>query len=460
MESARSRVPFSVLFAYAFGQVGIGLVDRAVVTWVMIYYVSSEGAQTPALVEPLLFGAAMLVGRVTDAIMDPLVAFWTDRCRSPWGRRIPFLVTGGIGLSVSTVLVYFPIGEPFSPVVKLYLIGILALFFTFFTVYVAPYLALFPELARNDKDRINLSTLKSIFNMTGVIIGMIGTGKMIALYGYKGMALLCGGLSFISFMAPVLFVREHLHCRGTPSALPLVASVKETVRNRAFLAYVATIVVSWFGFNMVSSAVPYYVVELLDKPEEFTSKLLSVTFAVAVACFPVVNLLGKRLGKHRVLMLCLTILSVQMPLIYFINHPLNPIPPLPFIYAVLGLAGLPIAILFIIPDTLIAELTDVDAHITGQRREAMFFGVQGLVMKSSIGLSALFMSFLFERFGFQGDSVLGLRLTGPAAGLFALLGLMVFSFYPRLLELEAKRGDLLTRMRQDGAGARDDPAPR
>lgn len=459
MESTRSRVPFRVLFAYAFGQVGIGLVDRAVVTWVMIYYVSSEGARNPALVAPMLFGAAMLIGRASDAIMDPLVAFWTDRCRSPWGRRIPFLVIGGIGLPISTALVYFPAGEPFSLTAELYLIGILATFFTFFTIYVAPYLALFPELARSDRDRINLSTLKSLFNMAGVIIGMIGTGKMIALYGYKGMALLCAGFSFLSFMVPVLFVREHIHCQGTPSALPLATSVKETLTNRAFRAFVATIVACWFGFNMVSSAVPYYVVELLGKKEEFASTLLAVTFAVAIACFPVVNLLGKRLGKHRVLMICLVTLSVQMPLIYFIGHPLNPIPPLLFIYLVLGLVGLPVAILFIIPDTLIAELTDVDARITGQRREAMFFGVQGLIMKTSIGLSAYFMSFLFERFGYQGENVLGLRLTGPAAGLFAFFGLLVFCFYPRLLELEAKRGDLLTRMREAGGEAQG-AAPR
>lgn len=433
MGKEKKGLPLSLLLGYGAGQIGIGIVDRAVVAWVMFFYVPSEHAHLTLLVSAKFFGAAMLLGRVVDAVMDPLVSYWTDSCRSRFGRRAPFLAFGGVGLALSTTLIYLPLGAPQSLFVKFYLMFALSLFFTFFTLYVVPYLALYPELAKTDSDRINLSTSMAIFNLGGVIIGMIGSGFLIRSVGYAGMAGICSILSAVSFCIPLLVVREGAHVKGAPVTIPLFRAISQTLKNSAFRNYVTAICLYWFGFNMVTTALPYYVAELLHGTEDLVSKLLAVTFGITTLSFPIVNKLSKAMGKEKLFLYCLGFFTALLPTLYFINHPLLPIPPKLFLFGALGLAGLPIAALFILPNALIADLTDLDEKITGHRREAMFFGVQGLLMKSSFGLSSMFLSFLFDAFGYSGSHLLGLRLTGPLAGLFALIGLWFFARYPKQL---------------------------
>ena len=79
---------------------------------------------------------------------------------------------------------------------------------------------------------------------------------------------------------------------------------------------------------------------------------------------------------------------------------------------------------------MIADLVDYDEKVTGSRREAMYFGMQGLMLKFAIALSALFFGFLLRTFGYSSAEPLGILLLGPVAGVFVLVGLSIFSKYP------------------------------
>ena len=87
--------------AYSFGMAGFQIPDRIVVAIALYYYLPppGRGLAPPVSQEIFLgvltvFGLAMLVGRVFDALADPLVGYASDRSRSRLGRRRSFLVYG------------------------------------------------------------------------------------------------------------------------------------------------------------------------------------------------------------------------------------------------------------------------------------------------------------------------------------------------------------------------------
>jgi GPH family glycoside/pentoside/hexuronide:cation symporter len=83
-----------------------------------------------------------------------------------------------------------------------------------------------------------------------------------------------------------------------------------------------------------------------------------------------------------------------------------------------------------IDNAIIADVIDHDETITGFRREAIYFGVQGLLLKSGIGVSALILTLLLDVFGKTPAEPLGVTLAGPVAGVIAFIGFLVFLKYP------------------------------
>src|SRR5690625_1362435 len=174
---------------YAFGYLGIAVLTQTTVKWYQYYYAP------PALNEyglhlliPIGFiGLAMIIARIVDGIADPVVAHFSDRSKHRLGRRIPYILYGAGPLILTFILLWFPPVAGQSILNLLYLTFILALFFTFFTIVVTPYLALIGELTETKQERVRLTTMQGITQVIGVIIAEAGSGMIIASFGFKIM---------------------------------------------------------------------------------------------------------------------------------------------------------------------------------------------------------------------------------------------------------------------------------
>ncbi|MEW5945116.1 MAG: MFS transporter [bacterium] len=425
-----SRVPAAVRLSYPVSYFGISVVDRVVATWAMYYYLPPEGRGLPSLVPPVVFGFVLVFGRLVDAVADPLVSAWTDRCRSRRGRRVPFLLAGGAPLALSLVLLFHPPHPRVSAANALYLALVLGMFFFFFTLYVCPYLALIPELGKTPAERINITTSQAAFMLAGVATAFIASGVLIENFGFRTMAWVMAAAAALAFYAPLAALNEKKHCASLPSSMSMFASLRATISNRPFLVYLCGTLSFWFGFNIVTQGVSYYLTVLMNLPEGGMATLMALNMGVALASFPAVNLLSRRLGKRAVMLVCLALFSILLPMIYLIGHPANPLDPRAFGYTVIALAGIPLAALFVVPNAIVADLTDFDEKLTGERRESMYFGAQGLFLKLVLGGSSLVMSLMFNSFGYAAAAPLGVRLTGPAAAAFAAAGFIAFLAYP------------------------------
>ncbi len=428
-------MPFLNRFFYAAGGAGFNLLERVLTTWLMFFYVSPGDAARSPLVAAGIFGSIMFFGRVVDALADPIVSNWSDNSRSSRGRRWPFLFWGAVPLVVVTIAMFYPPIAEESMLNVFFLALLLGMFFFFFTFYVVPYLALLPEIARSKGERVDLTTLQAVFMLLGTALAMVASGPLVERFGFVAMVWIMGFFALIFLYMPVFAIDERKFSRAKPADLKLGAALKMTFQNKAFLIYLVGNALYWFGFNIITMGVPYYVTVLIGVGEGQTSIFLGAVFGVALLCFPLVNLAAKKWGKKVIMLFSLGALIILLPMIFFFNDPLLPMTSYNFGLLIMALLGLPLASLFIIPNAIVADVTDIDEMVTGKRRESMYFGAQGIVLKSVIALSSLTMGLLFQFFGNSAAEPLGIQLTGPVAAFFILIGFLVFTRYPEKEEV-------------------------
>ncbi|MBU0580343.1 MAG: MFS transporter, partial [Candidatus Margulisbacteria bacterium] len=162
-------------FLYTNCSFGGLLLTQTLITWLMFYY--APPTHNPQGLVPLVpifaMGLAVFVGRLVDAIADPLIGYWSDHAETPWGRRKPFILLGNIPLIFCFIMLWYPPVTVMSQANVWHVMIYLSAFFFFFTVVICPCLALLPELAKTIKERLSLSTWMAFMIIAGAALGMI-----------------------------------------------------------------------------------------------------------------------------------------------------------------------------------------------------------------------------------------------------------------------------------------------
>ena len=432
----RGRLPRWVVVAYGAGAAGWVLIDRVVLTWLYFAYVTTPTPSGDRLMLPLTFSAVLFGGRIIDAIADPVIARLSDNHQGRRGRRLPFLLVSAVPYVIVYAALFLPPVAERSPLNALYLGVALAVYFTLFTAYVGPYLALLADLSASSADRVDLSTAKAVATLLGAGVALIVSGLLVEALGIVTMVWLLGAVALVLLLVP-LTIPERRFSVAVPATMALLPAVRATLANRPFVIALLGANALWFGFNIVSLNVPLYATSLLGLTEGAVSALMGALFGVCLLVFPVVNRLSKRLGLKRVMVASLVGFAVVFPLIAAFPVPPFGLSPLAFGVLVMALAGVPLAGFFVVPDAIIAAVADLEQERTGQRREGMYFGVNGLLLKLNLGVSTVVSGALLQVWG----DPLGLQLTGPVAAVAIALGALVFLRYPEG-EVEAARAAL------------------
>lgn len=444
--------------AYAMGSAGFSLSDRIVFVLAIYFFLPPEGSGLRPLVSQEIFfggltafGAASLIGRLFDALADPFVGHASDRSRSRLGRRRSFLVYGIVPMTALPVLLFFPPGASASFANFLWLAALMALFYVAFTVYVAPYLALIPELAAGHEARVKLATLLAIVTFPVTILfgawtvgfDLLTRGGMDPTVAMRTVVAVLALISFGFCLLPIVAIDERRHAHTVPSELPIWTAIRTTLVNRPFLLYLFAQIFFILGVNMIQPVLAYYPRVVLYRTESVAA-VLGLVLAVSTAGgFPIVSWLGRRVGAKRALIVCVVVFSGALAALWG----LEPAEPgtlrdrmnLALLGAVMLASGIPVAGFMVMPHVIISQLIDRDEALTGSNRAAMFFGIQGFCTKFVYGISGAILSFLFARYGNSADEPLGVLLVGPVAAALCLLSGLLYMLYPEREVLAAAR---------------------
>ncbi|MCC6751312.1 MAG: MFS transporter [Deltaproteobacteria bacterium] len=425
-----SALPRAAQASYAVGSMSYTIVERLLTMWLAFYYLDEASPGHVALSASAFFGI-LWVGRALDAVCDVVIAGSSDRSNARLGRRRAYMAWGGLPMCLLAAAIFFPVRGAGAFGAGLYLAVTLSVFWVFFTVYTVPYLALLSELATTHQTRVNLATFKATASLLGAALVFVLSPQLIAPLGFQGMVVVLSAFAVVTAYVTVVGVNERRYAVSEPSAVRLLASIRQTFADRAFVRYLLAFLLFWLGFNVVTTGIPFYVKNLLGLPEAAAGGLMGVAFGGAFLAFPLVNRVALHLGLKRAFWACMILFAAVLPLIYFWESAPLGLSPKTVAYAVMALAGLPLAGLFVLPDAIVARLAHRTTCAEGSGREGMYFGVQGFCLKLTFGLSGSLMGLLFDLFGKGGSAGnLGLKLTAPAGGLLVALGAVVFARFP------------------------------
>ena len=277
------------IWAFATGQFGWSLMSGLIANW-LVYFYQPDGAaisqgQTVFIPQGLVIlgiftviGAITAFGRVFDAVTDPLIASWSDRCTSPKGRRMPFLRAASLPLALCTVLVFWsPFGkESWANAAFLFLM--VMGYYLSITAYCTPYNALISELGHTQEERLNISTVISFTYIAGTAIAYMAPtiwSAFIPAFGrvnaIRVTFAILAVIAFFCMQVPVLSIREKEYVNTVPTQESAFGSLAATFRNGEFRKFVASDILYWIAITMFQTGLPFFVTSLLKLPETMTT---------------------------------------------------------------------------------------------------------------------------------------------------------------------------------------------
>ena len=165
MKPLKERV-FSKSTILGYGVAGIGNAIPAGLFYVYFIFFLT----TVAGINPAIAGSISLIAVLWDAINDPMVGFWTDNCKSKYGRRRPFVIGGLLPLTVVIILMFTNLNMPLNFKTAWFIL-LNILFWFFFTFVDVPMIALGDALNTNYDNKTKCRTAWTVLMMCGSVLG-------------------------------------------------------------------------------------------------------------------------------------------------------------------------------------------------------------------------------------------------------------------------------------------------
>ncbi len=429
--------------AYAAGMAGWSILVNIIGVLLPYFWIPpSNAGWNPMLMQITFFGAFNLLalitsaGRLLDAVYDPFIGQKSDQSTHPHGRRIPFMLWSLIPAVVCCALVFSPPDSEASVGNAWWLAITLGLFFIAATTYIIPCNALLPELAATAEERLNLAT----WQQAGFVFGIVASAasnNLADLMQYLSLAtaridalqlaiwILCV-LGGILMLVPVLLIDERKLTRSKPSHEPLLASLRSALRNSNFRAYVIADFAYYMALYIITSGLLYFVTVLAGENESMGVVLMGTMVAASLLFYVPLNRLSAKYGKKKLVLLAFAILGIASACVFLIGK--VPLPGKVQLFIFVGMASFPLAALGILPPAILADIARLDADVTGENREGLFFAVKYFAVKlgQTLGIAVFSMLTIFGKD--PGDDW-GLRLSGlVGAGLCVGAALMFTRF--------------------------------
>ena len=434
--------------AYSLGGLAVSLPASVFTTYAIFFYV--DVVKLPVY----LAGIAMLVYAVWNLLSDPLAGLLSDRTRSPYGRRLPYLAFGLIPFGLAFFLLWVPLfrGIEQYKLLFLYFLCLVCLFEGLYAIIGINWASLFPEMYRGLKERVEVNSFRQFFGLLGIALGIGLPPVFYSRWGWGAMGAFFAAVLLISLFLSLLASRERVEFSRAPR-LPVLRSLKACLANRSFLTFAAANFFVQYALLTILAATPFYAKYVLKAAPDALTFILGVGFLAALPMLFFWRRLAKMAGAKIIFLAALLLLALSLAQLFYITN-LND-----RVAWTAVLIGAAIAGYLLVADVLLADIIDEDEVTTGLRREGTYFGLNTLITRCSVGLEAVSLGAVLLRFGYNPyiytqprTLAAGLRLLIAGLPIAALvLGAAVFLFYPlsgrklktmreKLAELHAEKG--------------------
>ena len=418
--SPEDRIPFIQKLVYGLGAFVNNLLAAAIGGMVIVLNLGLG-------MNPALVGLLSALPRLTDAITDPLMGYISDKTKSRWGRRRPYIFIGAIAAGIVFALLWqLPAGKSESFYFWYFLGGSL-IFYLAYTMFATPWVALGYELTPDYHER---TRLMGVQNFVGQLAYVIAPWFLLIMQneryfddmvdGAAGLAIIIAVVVISVGIMPAIFLRERFKAVATTDAgkrnLQIAESGSAIRRNIGdfFRGFVTTLKVKpllklciatflvFNGFMMVASFQFYVIIYYVFAGDTVAGAeyagYAGTLGAVSTFCVIVfVTWLATKIGKRRAFFLAIGISMAGYALKWVCYNPDIPwllLLPAPFI--AFGLGGL-----FTLMPSMIADVVDYDELNTRERREGMYGSIFWWVVKLGMAAALAAGGFILNATGFD-----------------------------------------------------------
>jgi len=434
---------------YGAGDFGFSLTSTIIGAYFAIFLTDVVG------ISPAIAAASIFIGRTWDYINDPLIGHISDRTRTRWGRRRPFLLFGALPFALVYVMLWWQPPFQGNLALAIYYAAAYVLFDTAATFVYMPYFALTPELTADYDERTSLTTTRMFFSIVGSLVAF--TIPLMIVEGFRpenAPRVLIMGLSFgIASALPLLLV--FFGTRERPEFMQqeqpgLRQSIRAAWGNKPFVFGLVIFLFTWVSVDILQAILLFFI-KYVVRRETQSDLIMATIFVVALFALPLWEWVSRRMNKRYAYIAGIAFWAiVQLVLVT-----LNPASPLNLLLFLCVLAGIGVSAAHVLPWSIVPDAIEWGEWHTGERHEGMFYSLITLAQKVASSIAIPLALLVLDFTGYVPNSaaqpasaVNGIRLVaGPIPAVLLCLGILFAILYPlgrenysqMTKELEARR---------------------
>ena len=365
------KLSFRTKVAYAIGGLGGAIGPGTIIPfWYTIFLTDI------AQLDLRLVSIFWVIVTVWDAMDNPLAGYLSDRTRTRWGRRRPYLLFGAVPFGMLFILLWWIPPTERQPLLFAYYLLSYLLFETTFTAVSCPYQALTPELTQNHDERTSLVMYQMVVTVAaGVLVPVLFGLVIFPMFAdrdpraYQTLALICGIIFIPAYLTTFFGTRERPEFQQE-SAPPLRETAQSVLRNKPFRYTLAIYVLGWMPVTIAQALFAYYFIYWIRMSEDEVSLVQALILTMTWLLLPVVLWLARRLEKKSAYIIAAGSWAVIM--LATLLAPAGVRWPA---YILCALSGFGIAAIHLLPAAMLPDVLEVDELASGRRQEGVYAGV-------------------------------------------------------------------------------------
>lgn len=442
-------LPKRKMYRYCLADVAKGLFNGMIGNYLIYFFQPTTSSGLPALLpQNKLFGfitvMALLtgIGKIIDAVTDPLVASLSDKCAHPDGRRMPFLRYAAVPYALSVLLIFYAPFRAGSVGNAVWVGFFLFAYYTAYTFFFIPRNALVPEIIPDAKVRVIYYSISTAFFMGSssfmyaatLFVNLLKKAGLPPLWAWRGVFTAFAAIGVTCLLLSAYAFHEKDYVRGSSKPKEsLLKSFALVFRNKNFVIFSIGDLFSGVSMAFFQTAMLYYITMLLHVPESQSFLVMLTAIAVALCLFPLIVKLSRNYNKKLPLVAANVVFTVVFAFIYF-GDQIAALSPGHELLIGLGMGivvAFPFAAINILPQSVLSDIIQQDSLESGVNREGIFSAVKSFIEKIASSIAMVIVSSVLAIGALSGESVSlqGVKLTGIYAGVFSLLSLVFFILY-------------------------------
>jgi GPH family glycoside/pentoside/hexuronide:cation symporter len=438
-----------VKWLYGAGDLGFSLTSTIIGAYFAIFLTDVVG------IKPAVAAAAIFIGRTWDYVNDPIIGYISDRTRTRWGRRRPYLLFGALPFALVFGLLWWRPPLENQVALAVYYAVVYVLFDAAATFVYMPYFALTPELTSNYDERTALTTTRMFFSILGSLVAF--TIPIMIVDGFRpenagrvlSMGLIFGLISALPLLLVFMGTRERAEFMQQEQP-GIRQSLKAAWGNKPFGFGLGIYLFTWVSVSILETILLFFVKYVVER-ESQSDIIMATIFVVAMVALPLWEWLSRKSNKRLTYIAGIAFWAVVQLVMVSLNNSSS----LGLLLFLCFLAGIGVSAAHVLPWSMIPDAIEWGEWQNGERHEGMFYSLITLAQKIASSIAVPLTLLVLDWTGYIPNSssqpasaITGIRLVaGPIPAVLLCLGILFALLYPLgrenyteiAQELEARR---------------------